>query len=216
MPPITKHPALPYVAPFAVFVAFLAVAQWVPYPVRVVVVTAVLLLVSRHVIPWRISNPIGSVLLGVAVFVVWVGPDLLWPAYRTHWLFQNPVTGSAKSSLTATPGVPFVIFRVLGSIALVPIIEELFWRGWLMRWIIAADFRRVPLGSYTPFSFWVVVLLFASEHGSYWEVGLIAGAVYNWWLVHTKNLADCILAHATTNACLSLYVLIANQWQYWL
>ncbi len=63
------------------------------------------------------------------------------------------------------------------------------------------------MGQYTPLSFWAVALLFASEHGPYWEVGLIAGVAYNWWMVRTRNLADCILAHAVTNALLAAYVL---------
>jgi hypothetical protein len=74
----------------------------------------------------------------------------------------------------------------------------------------------VPLGRYTAVSFWAVALLFAAEHGPYWEVGLIAGVAYNWWLVRTRNLADCVLAHAVTNALLAGYVLVFNQWQYWL
>jgi CAAX prenyl protease-like protein len=85
-----------------------------------------------------------------------------------------------------------------------------------MRYLIRADFESVPLGRYTPLSFWVVALLFASEHGPYWEVGLVAGVAYNWWLVRTRNLADCMLAHAVTNALLAGYVLVFGQWQYWL
>src|SRR6185295_18289620 len=98
--------------------------------------------------------------------------------------------------------VLFILVRVLSSVVNVPILEELFWRGWLMRWLIDNDFTRVPLGKYTPLSFWMVALLFASEHGSYWEVGLATGIIYNWWMVRTRNLADCMLAHAVTNALL--------------
>jgi len=47
-------------------------------------------------------------------------------------------------------------------------------------------------------------------------VGLIAGIAYNWWLVRTRNLADCILAHAVTNLALAIYVIFSDQWQYWL
>ena len=72
---------------------------------------------------------------------------------------------------------------------MIPILEELFWRGWLMRWLIDKEFLKVPLGMYVSSSFWLVALLFASEHGPYWEVGLIAGAIYNWWIVRTRNLA---------------------------
>ena len=78
------------------------------------------------------------------------------------------------------------------------------------------DFRRVPPGAYAAVSFWLGSLLFASEHGPFWEVGLIAGMAYNWWMIRTKSLADCILTHAVTNGALSVYVLAADQWQYWL
>jgi hypothetical protein len=97
----------------------------------------------------------------------------------------------------------------------VPIVEELFWRGWLMRWLIRSDFESVPLGSYTPMSFWVSAVLFAAEHGAYWDVGLLAGIAYNLWIMKTRRLGDCILAHAVTNASLSAYVIWTGQWRYW-
>jgi CAAX prenyl protease-like protein len=85
-----------------------------------------------------------------------------------------------------------------------------------MRWIIDKEFASVPLGTYAPMAFWSVAVLFASEHGPYWEVGLAAGVIYNWWMIRTRNLADCMVAHAVTNGLLSLYVLRTGQWQYWL
>ena len=97
-----------------------------------------------------------------------------------------------------------------------PILEELFWRGWLMRWLIITDFARCRWARTRPYAFWVTALLFASEHGSYWDVGLLTGIIYNWWLIRTRNLANCILAHAVTNGCLAAYVLGWGQWQYWL
>jgi CAAX prenyl protease-like protein len=98
----------------------------------------------------------------------------------------------------------------------IPVIEELFWRGWLMRWAMAHDWQKVPLGAYRAGAFWLVALIFASEHGPYWEVGLAAGAIYGGWLVRTKSLGDCVLAHAVTNLALGIYVVAAGQWQYWL
>jgi CAAX prenyl protease-like protein len=111
--------------------------------------------------------------------------------------------------------VPFILLRTAGATVVVPIVEELFWRGWLMRWLVTPKFREIPFGAFTPSAFWIVAVLFASEHGSYWEVGLAAGIVYNWWAVRTRSLADCILAHAVTNGILSAYVLLSGQWQYW-
>ncbi len=221
---LERYPALRYVAPFLVFLGFLAVDRFLPfgeewnYAVRFAVVFGLLVWLSRGVITWRFSAFAGSAVLGVVIFAIWVGPDLLWPHYRQSWLFNNSIVGAPKSSLPVgvKASAMFILFRLLSSVVNVPVLEELFWRGWLMRWLISKDFERVPLGAYQAQAFWLVAVLFASEHGSYWDVGLITGALLNWWMVRTKSLADCILAHAMTNACLAAYVVTRDQWQYWL
>ncbi len=217
---MTSRSATPYIAPFAVFVAL----RWLPFspewlaPVRLALEAATLAIFSRRALPGRPSFPIGSLLVGAAVLAIWIAPDLLWPGYRDAWPFHNTLTGIARSSLPGRlhANAWFMAVRVLESAIVIPIIEELFWRGWLMRWAIRPDFENVPLGAYTPLSFWAVALLFASEHGPYWDVGLIAGVAFNWWLVRTRNLADCMLAHGVTNALLAAYVIAFGQWQYWL
>jgi CAAX prenyl protease-like protein len=190
--------------------------QWL-YSVRFVVVLGVILAVSRPYLTFRASYPLFSIVMGLLVFGIWVGPDVLF-GYRHHWLFENAITGSAVSSLPPwlKGNVKFIVLRAVSSTFLVPVLEELFWRGWMMRWLIDTRFQNVPLGQYSAFAFWVVAVLFASEHGPYWEVGLVAGILYNWWMVRTRNLADCMLAHAVTNGVLSVYVLFTGQWQYWL
>lgn len=213
-----------YVLPFVVLLAFLALQNVAPLPLRldyvlrVFVVAGVLALYSRPVIRLRPEHLTSTLLLGAAVFLVWIGPDLLFPHYRQHWLFQNSLTGTVQSSLpSGVRGDPLVLtFRVFRAVVIVPIVEELFWRGWLMRWLIHTDFHKVPFGTYAPLSFWVTALLFASEHGPYWDVGLIAGILYNWWAIRTRSLADCILAHAVTNGALCAWVLVTGNWQYWM
>ena len=212
-----------YVAPFLAFVVILAVEHLIPasapwlYAVRFLIVAGLLLTVSRPYLALRPSAPLASSVIGIAVFLIWVGPDVLF-GYRHHWLFDNLITGSASSSLAPAlkNNLVFIVMRTISSFILVPILEELFWRGWMMRRLIDRDFLKVPMGTYVRSAFWIVAVLFASEHGPYWEVGLAAGIIYNWWLVRTKNLADCILAHAVTNAVLAAYVLVTSQWQYWL
>lgn len=214
---------VPFIAPFLTFIAFLAVERVLPvspdllYPLRLAVVGAVLLTISRRVIPLRSSHWPGSILIGILVFAIWIGPDVLWPAYRTHWPFDNPITRGSGGSLPEhlRSNAAFLTLRVTGSVLLVPILEELFWRGWLLRWLVHEDFRKVPIGTYYASAFWIVAVMFASEHGAYWDVGFLAGVIYNWWVIRTKSLADCILAHAVTNACLASYVLLYHQWQYW-
>ena len=133
-------------------------------------------------------------------------------------LWANSIVGAPQSSLPAgvKASAIFILFRLLSSVVNVPVLEELFWRGWLMRWLIAKDFERVPLGAFQAQAFWLVAVLFASEHGSYWDVGLAAGVIYNWWIIRTRNFADCILAHAVTNGLLAVWVLMTGEWQYWM
>jgi CAAX prenyl protease-like protein len=219
----TSNATLAYVAPFLAFVTSMAVERLIPlpgqwlYPVRFVIVLALILALSLPHLKFRPSFPVASIAIGLAVFVLWIAPDTLF-GYRHFWLFENSITGSAQSSLPPhlKKNIGFMALRCLSSFALVPILEELFWRGWMMRWLIDKEFLKIPLGTYSASAFWIVAALFASEHGPYWEVGLLAGIIYNWWIIRTRNLADCILAHAVTNAALSAYVLYTDQWQYWL
>ena len=209
--------------PFVVFYIFLGLQQVSPlnpsidYPLRVAVLAAVLWFFSRDVIDLRSSRRLETVLLGIAVFVIWIAPDVVFPGYRQHWLFQNSVFGHVSTKvpeeILTSPVVLWT--RIIRAVVLVPILEELFWRAWLMRWTISPRFEQIQLGAYSPSSFWLVAVLFASEHGSYWDVGLIAGIAYNWWMIRTKSLGDCILAHAVTNACLCGYVVATHHWEYW-
>lgn len=222
--PLTRHPALPYVLPFGVFVLFLTVQDHIPldhtveFPLRVLILGALLWFFSRHVIDLRVRNFASSTMIGVGVFVIWVAPDLLWPTYRSHWLFQNSLAGTISSSIAEDFRSDFSVlfFRTLRAVIIVPIIEELFWRGWLMRWLVSSEFHKLPFGAYSPSSFWITALLFASEHGPFWDVGLVAGIVYNWWMIRTGSLGDLIYTHAITNACLCVYILLTNRWEYWL
>ena len=213
-----------YTIPFAVLLALLAVRPYLGFnpllaqSLRALAVLTALLVFSRGVIRLRPASPVSSILLGLAVFAIWVGPDVLFPAYRHFWLFDNPLThpstGSLPEPALRTNGW-FLFYRIAGSVILVPIAEELFWRAWLMRRLISPRFEKVVLGTYGAEAFWLTAVLFASEHGAYWDVGLAAGILYNWWMIRTRSLADCILAHAVTNAALAAYVLMAHQWQYW-
>ncbi len=218
-------PAIPWIAPFAVFMALLALAPSLPFGqpweslVRVGILTAVLIFVSGGVVrTLRVRHVVTSVLLGLAVCAMWVAPDLLMPGWRTHWLFQNSITGVLKTSIPpaelANPLV--VVLRIARAALLVPIIEELFWRGWLPRWIVDNDWQKVPIGTYNTLAFVGTAALFASEHGPYWEVGLLCGLIYNWWLWRTKSLGDVVLVHAVTNGALSVFVLISGRYEFWM
>jgi CAAX prenyl protease-like protein len=137
------------------------------YPIRVAVVGAVLVICSRHLVSFRATKWARSAMIGIAVFVLWVAPDCL-PAYRSHWLFDNLLVGSAKELGAARrrDNLIFIALRVfkLRGPRNCPSLEELFWRGWLMRWLIRPEnFESLRLGTYTHFSFWLTAIMFAAE-----------------------------------------------------
>jgi CAAX prenyl protease-like protein len=219
---IHKHPAWPYVAPFAVYVFLLALEQHLNLPrysyvARLGVTCATLALFSGRLLRFRISSTLPSVVWGIAVFAIWVAPDLAIPGYHQHWVFHNGLTKPAGLYLPdpSRTTTYFFLLHLAGSVVLIPVIEEIFWRGWLMRYLIHKDFLKVPLGASTPLAFCLSAVLFALEHGPYWDVGLLGGLMYNWWIVRTQSLGDCTLAHAITNACLGAYVIAAGRWEYW-
>ena len=217
------HPSAPYVIPFALFLLFLALGNYFPMnpvwesPARVILMGIVCFYCWPRGCNWQMVAPLTGILLGIAVFFLWIAPDVLIPGYRNSILFQNQLIGHLHSSIPAAalPNWWVLAWRSMRAIVIVPVVEELFWRAWLMRWLIRPDFERVPLGAYSTSSFVSVAVLFALEHGSYWDVGLLTGFLYNFWMIRTKSVADCILVHAVTNACLCGYVIWAGQWQYW-
>ncbi len=219
----TRYPAAEYVAPFILFLLFLAAspgrflsAYW-EAPLWAIVLAVICWVCwprSLSIVP---RNPLASTAIGLLVFLLWIAPDVLIPGYRLGPLFSNSVIGHLHSSIQpAELRSNWVLaWRTARAVLIVPIVEELFWRAWLMRWLINSDFQKVAIGAYSPLAFWVVAILFASEHGPYWDVGLLTGVIYNFWMIRTKSVADCILMHAVTNAVLSAYVIATAQWQYW-
>jgi len=214
---------LAWVGPFAVFMVWLALDKYLPIAnpakelLRDGVLIAAIFGFARRLVPTTAPYWISSIGLGLAVFVVWIAPDALIPGWRSQWLFQNSVTGHITTSIPPAELTPLMLALRLGRAALlVPIIEELFWRGWLPRWLQNSQFARIPLGQYTSFAFWTTAVLFAAEHGPFWEVGLVCGIIYNWWMRRTRSLGDLMLVHGVTNLALSVYVIATGRWTFWM
>jgi len=222
---LTRSPSLFYIAPFASLIAVLAVQRAFVLPPLLMEGGSVAIVTAVIALSWRRTPDLqpgkfglrygfGSRIVGAAAFLLWNAPDVLIPGYRHRPWFENPLFGKFVPGLSeAARAQPAV--RALRAIALAPAAEELFWRAWWMRWLVQDKFLELPLGTYSPLSFWLVALLFGMEHGPQWDVGIATGILYNWWMVRTKSLGDLILVHAMTNACLSAYVLTTGKWEYW-
>jgi uncharacterized protein len=222
-PPMPATAMSAWVGPFVVFMLWLAVDRYLPIanPAKELLRDGVLLAAiagfSRRVLPTRASHWKASIVLGVAVFAFWVAPDAMIPGWRNHTIFQNVVTGHITTSIPPRELTPLMLaLRLARASLLVPVLEELFWRGWLPRWLQDSNVARVPLGQYTAFAFWATAILFAVEHGPFWELGLVCGIIYNWWMWRTRSLGDLMLVHGTTNLALSIYVIVTGRWMFWL
>lgn len=205
----------PYIIPFITFLLLTGVVSWTPlsivwlYPIKTVLV-GVLLLVFRNTyteIKPRIS--LLAIVTGLAVLVLWVLPEGYYPQLGKSEGF-NPFDQIPSLSWT----ILWISFRMIGAVLVVPIMEELFWRSFLLRYLISSDFKSVPIGTFSWFSFGATVVLFAAEHNR-WLPGIFAGIIYTLLLYRKKEISDCIVAHAVTNLVLGIYVLITHQWGYW-
>lgn len=111
-----------------------------------------------------------------------------------------------------------VVLRFLRLVIVVPLVEEIFWRGFLMRFLcdIDGDYWKVPFGKFHWLSLVVVTAMFVMAHA---PVDYVAAAVFGILMygvaVKTKSLTACIVMHATANFILGLYVLSTQQWGYW-
>ncbi|CAN5888146.1 hypothetical protein BH11GEM2_BH11GEM2_21430 [soil metagenome] len=212
-----------WIGPFVLFLVWIAIDKFLPIAnpakeiVRDAVIAGSILFFSRHLLPKSAPHWLASIAIGLGVCVMWIAPDALMPGWRNHALFQNGITGHITVSIPEGELSPLMlVLRTMRASLLVPVLEELFWRGWLPRWLQDTNFAKIPLGKYTPLAFWATAALFAAEHGPFWEVGLVCGIIYNLWMQKTRSLGDLMLTHATTNLALSLYVIGTQRWMFWM
>ncbi|MGE0709221.1 MAG: exosortase E/protease, VPEID-CTERM system [Planctomycetota bacterium] len=144
--------------------------------------------------------------VGALVFAVWMAPELLHP------LGPRDVYPQGLSSLSAGGEVGWLLLRALGLVVVVPVVEELAFRGFLLRWLSdREDFTRVPFGAFS----WPALLLSSLAFGALhekWVAGILAGLAYGLVLRRRGRLGDAVLAHAVTNALLGLTVLWTCRW----
>lgn len=228
-----RSASLPRILPFAVYLGFIApvegivwLAKYFPslgdwsvevnlwlYPVKTAAVIGCLAyfwpryneLKGR---PFGKSTDIAlSIAVGVLVYFAWVRMD--WP-----WATIGKAAGYDPFRAGAVAGPILAGIRLLGTAVVVPVMEELFWRSFLIRYMISPKFESVPVGTFTVGSFLATVILFGSEH-HLWLAGILAGLAYTLLLYKTGRLWPCILAHGITNLILGMYVLITGEWQWW-
>ncbi len=182
------------------------------YPVKILAVTAILIFYwkSYDELRWdglKLLHIAGALVTGIVVFVLWINMD---------WDFATMGNQEAYDPGVLPEGTyyAFISIRLAGAALVVPIFEEIFWRSFVLRYIINQDFLLVRIGTFTWTSFVISSLLFGSEH-HLWLAGIMAGIFYNLLLYWSKNIYACIIAHSVTNLLLGIYVIRTGNWQFW-
>ena len=191
--------------------------------IALTVVAMVFVLPGYRRFPLRIS-PL-AIVVGVVGVVLWIWlcqlgleRKLLTPLGLEKFLGlgERPAYNPLEQ-LAATPAwaYAFLAIRFLGLALIVPIIEEFFLRGFMMRFVIRDEWWKVPFGEVTPMAIAVGTLVPMLMH----PAELLAAAVWfslvTWLMIRTRNIWDCVTAHAVTNLLLGIYVVTQHQWQLW-
>lgn len=206
---------LPYVVPFIVFAGFsylvpvFNLSKALVYPAKILSVMALLFFYwprVKHEI--KVNLDLNAVMAGIAVFIIWIGLENLYPKIGPESGF-NPFELSQGSHSYLLIGS-----RLFGAAIIVPVMEELFWRSFALRFLINTNFTRYSLGTFSWFSFIFVSIAFGLGHQR-WLPGIFAGLIYAILLYQKKNLFSPILAHGVTNFLLGIYVITNNEWGFW-
>jgi len=199
------------------FVAMLAAAMvtgavsagfdWL-YALRIVAIAAVMWSCRKTYARLNWTCSWGAFAIGVGTFAVWIAmfPDGL--TSTAAW----PV---ALQSIHPSWAAAWLALRLAGYVIAVPVAEELAFRVYAMRRVTDSDIESVPVGAFTWPSFVISSTLFGVFHGALWPQGVIAGMAFACALYRRRAVGDAVLAHATTNALIALYVFTSGRWSVW-
>lgn len=164
---------------------------------------------------WRVVEGVVVGIVGITLWI-WLSdlqlerrllPEMLQPGERVSF---NPL-----DEFSTTWGKwAFVAVRLFGLAIVVPVAEELFWRGFLLRWIIDPNWEQVPLGQFSLRSCLIVTALFTLAHPE-WLAAAVYCLLINGLLYWRRDLWQCVVAHGVSNLLLGIYVLKYEVWYLW-
>ncbi|PZP33364.1 MAG: CAAX prenyl protease-related protein [Roseateles depolymerans] len=216
--------ALARLVPFAVFMLLLALRGYLPpdlgldprwiYALQTLIVAGLLAWywrdygeLARQNLPD--AREVGwAVVVGIAVFALWVKLDAPWMTLGEPTASFVPLQPDGRLDW------PLIVFRLAGAALVVPLMEELFWRSFLMRWLERPGFewvdpQRVGLKAVVLSTF-----VFTLAH-TLWLAAIIAGLAYALLYRWSGRLWTAVIAHAVTNGLLGLWVIASHRWEFW-
>jgi uncharacterized protein len=214
------------VLPFLAFILLLALRGWLPpdgqwgidprwvYGLSVLVVGGMLLAwrkeygeLARQTLP-DAREALWAVLVGLAIFVLWIHLDAPWMTLGEATASFRPLTAGGDID------VLLVVVRWVGAALMVPVMEELFWRSFLMRWIQRPDFATVDPTRVGLRALVISTFMFVLVH-PLWLAATLAGLAYAGLYIRSGKLWSSVIAHTVTNGALGIWVVHSRQWQFW-
>ena len=195
-----------YIVPFLAYalsgpiVNFFAHDLYISYAVRTFL-TGFFVLVFWKEYKLRFRADLLSFITGVLIFFIWIFLD------RQYVFFGESFESLPQSSI-------LLLIKLLGFLIIAPLIEELFMRGFLIRFIIDTNWKKVPVGKFTWASFLITSLLFGISHNR-WLAGIVTGIVLNLLLYRSKKVESCIFAHFIANLLLAIHIFATDSWYLW-
>lgn len=219
---------LAYCLPFFIFLGFLALVQvleilgsalglewlrlakyWL-YPVQSLVCAGALIFYWKEYEWGRRVIGLGVLAGGVALGI-WVAPEAVFGMPKRLEGFNPEIFADDRLIYWGV-----VVSRFFRLVVVVPIVEEVFWRGFLQRYLISGTFRKVGIGEYSHFSFCGVAIAFMLAHSTAdWVAAFLTAILFGWVVVLTRSLVTVVVAHAVTNLGLGFYIMATKQWGYW-
>ena len=212
--------------PFAAFMGLLALRGMAPtddswgfdtrwlYGLNLVVVGGMLVFWWREYgelncvnLPTAAETLLGAA-VGFAVFALWINLNAPWMQIGESAAAFVPV--DAQGRLDS----PLIAVRWLGATVLVPVMEELFWRSFLMRWLEHPVFEGVNPQRVGARALVLSTFVFMLAH-PLWLAAIVAGLAYALLYRYTGKLWTAVIAHAVTNGALGIWVVATGQWQFW-
>ncbi len=226
--PANDVPAWAYVLPFAVFLVgtqiegqaenedgtLIAERYAAIYCVKILAVILAMF-ISRKA--WRDLRPLPgipviflSIVLGAFVSVFWIGLDGLYPPLPES---LGKRSAFDPTTLESPAKWLFLIFRTLGLVAVVPIIEELFMRDFMLRYVTDPDWQKISPWAFNSTAAVVSLGLFVAGHPE-WFPALLCGVIWLWLLHKSRSVAALVISHAVANLGLGIYSVVTGDWRF--
>lgn len=211
--------------PFALYMAIMALTPWLArllglspeqqnwlYALRMAAPLVAIIYFWRDYAELRAQSfsllgLLASVAAGLLVFVIWIN-------LAEGWAVLGALTGFVPKTAAGAVDWPLIVVRWCGAALVVPLMEELFWRSFLQRWLDQPAFLSVDPRLVSFKALLIASLLFGSEH-TQWLAGIVAGLFYGFLYRRYGNLWLPTIAHAITNGVLGIWVVAGGHWQFW-